>query len=141
MSDQNHTQPPRTELLAVVLTLVGLAGLAVTVGGPGLWPGFFGERAYSAHLITSDAEPPTSSAAAQYVSAWTPPPPQASDEITLRTINETARSACQSESRAARRAVQQAEAARRQQRRAKPPACQSRPTLLTATVSGLPGVS
>lgn len=151
MSDQNHTQPPRTELLAVVLTLAGFAGLALTAGGPALWPSFSGERAYSAHLITSDAEAPAQAGATQHASAWAP---AASDEVALRVINETARSVCQSEARA-RRAMQQNVTARRplppqqlqqqappqRPRRAKPPACQSHPPFLTANASGRPAES
>lgn len=139
VSDQNHTQPPRPEVLAIILTLVGFAGLALSVGGPGLWPSFSGERAYNAHLITSDAEAPAPTAPPQYSAVWGQAP---SDELTLRVINETARSVCQSEARAARRVAEQIENARRAQRRpGKSSSCQSRPTLLTATVSGRPAES
>jgi hypothetical protein len=93
--------------------------------------------AVAPHAV-AEAEAPATPAPTQYAAAWTPAP---SDELTLRVINETARSVCQSEDRA-RRIAQQNEAARRSSRRAnKPTSCQSRPTLLTATVSGRPAES
>lgn len=146
MSEETHKQPPRTEVLAVLLMFCGLAGLAVSLRGPGLWPSFSGERVYDARLITSEAETPAPQPPApQYAAAWAVRAPAASDELTLRVINETARSVCHSEARV-RRAAERAVETRRQpaqpqQRRQRPQTCPMRPTLLTADASGRPAES
>lgn len=62
MSDLNHPETQRGETAVVLLSLLGLAGLAVLIAffmsDSGLWPSFSHERVYAAHAVLAETETP-----------------------------------------------------------------------------------
>lgn len=131
MSDLRHPKSKRADVTAVVLALLGLAGLSVSagdlVGGRALWPSFSGEHVYTAHHSPAEADAHTPHVVT-YAPAWRP----ASDAHALRVINKAARGVCQSEA-GARRAVR-IEPSRRTRRQRT--TARRILTLLTANASG-----
>lgn len=136
VSDLRHPKSKRADVMAVALTLLGLAGLSVSagelVGGPNIWPSFAGEHVYTAHFSPADADAHT-----PHFTTYAAPRPAASDELALRVINKAARGVCQSEAGARRQT--RVEPVRRQRRQRT--LSRRTLTLLTAAASGRPANS
>ena len=95
--DLKSKSSQRTDLLALVLTLTGLAGLVVSVtgfvDGSGLWPSFSGERVYTSQAILSERPAPQPSVEAA-------PKPSSPEPLVIRETEKPARSACDGKARA-----------------------------------------
>jgi hypothetical protein len=95
LSDPNHPESHRSDVVGLILTLVGLAGLTISVagvaGGTGLWPSFSGERVYTAQALLSERDTPR---VTEEVA------PRVAEPVVVREAEKGARRSCDREQRA-----------------------------------------